>query len=358
MIESEVDMRTSRALTALTLAAMLLAPRLAGAWCVEKYQTSTGYGSWENVPVKYRISANLTDTAILAAIDKAFQTWGSVNCSKLTFQKDATFTFASHPFKQATGAIFIYWITDAKDWTPTGVGQENYIFRYGGFDLPAGHTTGYSIAVNAFKYTWKATGAGASEFDVQNALTHFLGYAIGLAKSGLATSVMGMTPGYALSPNMMTLTQDDKDAVVFLYPNPGAGCTIPAAPGANNCSGAAPPTGDGLKKDSGPPPPAGDGKPPAGDGTKPPAGDGQPPVAGDGQPPVTPGIEAGTTPPPGGCTSQSQCASDELCTIDGRCEKKGDGGGCGCEVGAQRGTPALALLLVGLGAILLRRRRR
>ncbi len=353
-----IDRSVRSALSILALAALVLAPKLAEAWCVTKYPSTTGYGSWETVPIKYRVSANLTDAAILAAIDKAFQTWGSVNCSKLAFQKDATFTFAQIPFKQATGAIFIYWVSDAKDWAATGVTQDNYIYRYGGYDMK-GFTTSSSLAINAFKYTWKASGASASEFDVQNILTHFIGFAVGLEKSNLPTAVMGMTPGFGLSPNMMTLTQDDKDAVTFLYPKPGAGCTIPGAPGANNCSGATPPpAGDGVKKDSGPPPPLGDAKtPPAGDAKTPPVGsDAKTP------PPVDYGSSTpyeGGTPPSGKCTSNSQCGSDEICTIDGTCLKTGGEKGCGgCEIGAQRRTPALALLGLGLGLLLALRRRR
>lgn len=351
-------MRTCRALAGLALLTVGLAPSLAGAWCVTKYPSSTGYGSWENVPIKYRVSANLTDAAILAAIDKAFQTWAGVgNCSKLSFQKDATFTFAAIPFKQATGAIFIYWVSDAKDWAATGVGQENYIYRYGGYDMK-GFTTSSSLAINAFKYTWKASGASASEFDVQNVLTHFIGFALGLEKSNVATSVMGQQPSFALSPDLRTLTQDDKDAILFLYPSKATGCTTPAAPGANNCSGPTPPPpGDGVKKDSGPPPPPSDAKPPAGDGTTPPAGDGKPPATSDlYQPP--PQYDSGK--PATGCKSNNECASDEICSIDGLCVKTGGGeDGCGCEIGTRGRTPLLAFLLLALACcfVVFRRRR-
>jgi hypothetical protein len=357
--ESEVVMRTSRALAALALAGLVcLAPRLAEAWCLVKYPSAPKFGSWETVPIKYRISENLKDAAILGAIDKAFQTWGTIPCSKLTFAKDATFTFAAIPFKQATGAIFIYWITDAKDW-PAGVDQLNYIYRYGGYDMK-GNTTSSSIAINAFKYTWKATGASASEFDVQNLLTHFLGFSIGLEKSKIPSAVMGQSPGFGLTPDLRTLTQDDKDGTVYLYPGTGAGCTVPTAPGADNCGGAAPPPpGDGVKKDAGTTP-TGDGqtktdKPstPAGDGTLKP--DSPPISAGDGVPPTT--YEAST--PSGKCTSNTQCAEGEICSIDGSCVKTGGDDGCGgCEVASYRQTPALALLLLGLGLLLGFRRRR
>jgi hypothetical protein len=353
--------------------ALLCAPRPAGAWCVKRYKLNpptTKYGAWVTLPVKYRVSDSLTDSAIAAAIDKAFATWGSVKCSKLTFTP-GTFSMTAIPFKQGTNAIFIYWVKDQKDW-PAGVDPKNYLYSFGGYDMN-GATTSASLAFNAFNYTWNATGGSATAFDVQSMVTHTLGWALGFEKSQCAGSNMAQDPGFGLTPNLQALAPDDNEAVAFMYPSGAAGCTPPPAPVAagttpegneKHCSqscGAPPPTGDGKPPaDTGPQPPKGDGQvtPPKGDGPTPPKGDGGPVTPkgdGSGTPPGGDGAKSGT-----GCKYTSQCGADEICSAEGNCVKVGGGDSGCCRVSHAGGEPLtwLQLALVGVTLLLALRRRR
>ena len=103
-----------RAFVVLSLGLLFLAPTHAHAYCLDKYPGQTEYAKMAKVPVKYRVSNTLKDPKLLAAVDAAFNTWGSVSCSTLTFQKDAQFDPAKVGFKASgTGYINVFWVATA-----------------------------------------------------------------------------------------------------------------------------------------------------------------------------------------------------------------------------------------------------
>jgi MYXO-CTERM domain-containing protein len=352
------------ALTSLS-AILLLSHQTAFGYCLDKYPGQKEYAKFEKMPVKYRVSNTLKDAKILAAIDAAFNTWGSVKCSTLTFQKDAQFDPKSVGFQSSTGHINIFWATQLSE-VPAQMDPKYYFFHFQNFS-PTGFTAGGSMAVNAAKFKWTANGAGSGSFDVQNVLTHFIGKLIGLADSKTPNTVMFPDVGFGQT-SKRTLTGDEIEAIQYLYTK--TGCTKPPAPGSDGCrtvSSPPPPPGtDGGTNP--PPPPATDG------GTNPPP----PPPGSDGgtNPPPSPGGDAGTNPPSGpypdggsggglGCSSSAECAAGEVCTAEGKCVPLGSGvsGGGGDDGGcavAPVSPPAVSplLLLLGLAVSGLLRRRR
>jgi MYXO-CTERM domain-containing protein len=321
-------------MTMLTLALALWFGRDAGAYCLDKYQGMTDWASWASQPVKYRVSTSLTDALVVAAIDKAFASWSAVNCTKLSFSKEAQFAMASVPFKTDTGHINIYWATKASEF-PTGVDPKNMYYFFRSFNA-TGQVTGASVAVNAFTYAWNSTGGDGSTFDVQNVMTHLVGKVLGFKDSTVAGAVMYPDVTFGQT-SKRTLTADDIAGLQVLYPDPS--CPAPPQPGANGCStgttpatdgGVAPATDGGTK-----PAPDGGVNPPAGDGTSPPQGDsGGMPPAQDGSMPT--GDSGGGT---GGGGEDDE--------------------GCSCELGGPAARAPLPLFLVGLvGLVLLARRRR
>ena len=327
-------------------------------YCLEMPPGATKkFVAWKTLPVEYRVSSNLKDAKILAAIDAAFKTWGTVKCSKLTFKKGKSFALckdtACAAFKNPKTSIFIFWF----DKPATLLGK--YI-SYGYYSHDnAGGFAGASVAVNASTYKWGTTGV-ATEFDVQNEMTAFVGGVIGLKDSKVAGSSMynGFKPG---DTTKRSLHQDDINGLLYLYGT--SACPKPPAPGAGGCSAGTAPPGDGPVK----PPADGPVKPPADGPVKPPA-DGPVTPPADGS---SPGNEGSTTWPDSGpaqydtnggstgCTKQTDCAAGELCTIEGKCVKQGaggeeDDGGC-CSVGHRSG-PVGPLLLLGLLALLRRRK--
>jgi MYXO-CTERM domain-containing protein len=99
------------------------------------------------------------------------------------------------------------------------------------------------VAVNAFNYTWNATGGSTAPpiLDLQNEMTGLIGGMIGLTDSNVVGSTM--YPGISYGDtSKRSLAQDDIDGLVHLYPV--ASCPAPPAPGPNGCS--APPPDAGV----------------------------------------------------------------------------------------------------------------
>jgi len=347
----------SRMIALVGLMSLALGPARAAAYCLDKYSAQSSYAAWTTQPVKYRVSTTLTDTALLAAIDKAFQTWGSVQCSTLKFSKDAQFAMASAPFDKSTGHVNIYWVTKASE-LPTGMDSKYYFFHYKHFDAK-GQLVGASMAVNGMTYNWSATGGDAATFDLQNVLTHYIGKVVGLTDSKTKGAVMFPDVTFGQT-SKQTLTADDIAGLQYLYL--ATGCPKPTPPDSSGCS-----TGGTTVADGGTS--VADGGQATTDGGAPSTSD-----AG-----VLPVSEAGTAQPDAGaggvyydlgggggggqCSSSSQCAADEVCSAEGTCVKVGAGssdGDSGCNIAPLSGPPSAALwalLCLGLCALLLRRRR-
>jgi hypothetical protein len=239
------------------LAAVLaLSPDPASAYCLMKLTQGTSpYAVWNTTaPVTYRVSQNLTDPQLLAAIDAAFATWGAEQCSTLKLAKGAQFAPCFQTpcaantleFLQTSGHINVFWYSSATGY-PSNPQYVAYMYiTHDG----AGKITNASIAINAFTYTWNATGGSAAQMilDLQNAMTGFIGNVIGLDDSNVPGA--SMYPGLVFGDtSKRTLAQDDIDGLVYLYQ--ATGCPSPPPPGANGCS-VAPPSDGGPSPDGAP----------------------------------------------------------------------------------------------------------
>jgi hypothetical protein len=328
-------------LVLITCIGVLGLTQAAHGYCLQAFPGASKAAAWGNLPVKYRVSDTLTDQALLGAIDQAFQTWGTVPCSRLTFTKDPPFAISSVPYTQFTGHINVYWVTNPSSW-PAGVATSSYYHESFQSDT-VGNMSHVSVAVNAFTYAWNATGGNATTFDVQNILTYLVGQAIGLVASTTPGAVMFPGANFG-DTTRRVLSQDDIDGLTSLYLQTGC----PAPPGLGvGCPAVGPFPDGGLKAD------ARSGPAPDGSAVK----DGTAATRMDG---VT-GSESGAPRPDGKgtrCTSSTQCAAGEICTAEGDCAKLSSDKGCGCEVGASSALPGGARLLLLLPAALFLGRRR
>lgn len=340
-------------LLCLAFTATLLTPNAASAYCLNKITTgTTDYAAWKKFPIKYKVSSNLTDATILKAIDDAFATWASAPCSKLKFQKDGTFDLATTKFDgHGVEAIYVFWYTAAAGF-PTDPKYVAYTFF--GHDN-AGGLVQASVAANAFGYNW-ATDGDKAKLDVQGELVTLIGQVLGFATSNSKASVMQNTILFG-DTSKRVLGPDDLDAVHQLYNE--ANCPAAPAPGANGCSGSPPGADGAVANPDGSTPPKTDGStPPKADGSTPPKTDGSTPPTGDGSvkfDSFAPSGDGGGT----SCVNSSQCASDQVCTAEGKCVKIGGGedGGC-CSVAADAPPTGLFALMALLGALWLTTRKR
>jgi hypothetical protein len=320
----------------------------AAGYCLKKFNANKPFAAWQTMPVEYRVSSNLTDATILAAIDAAFQTWGSVTCSKLKFSKGAQFTLTSVTFDHGTPYIYVFWHTATSTlFDNPSKPSERYYTNYFVWQDNAGGIVGGSIALNALDYKWNAAGGDASTFDLQNVMTYLIGGVIGLTDSTVKGTVMdgaGVSFGQV---SKRTLTQDDKDGLVYLYKE--AACASPPAPGTSGCSTGTPVTDGAVVKKDG----SGPGKDGGGPGRE---------GGGPGREAGGPGKEGGAPAGDGAgkkCTDSNQCSGDEVCAVEGICVKRSSDGSSGCcrvsHVGSEGGWIGLAL--AGLLVLALRRRR-
>ncbi|MBW2731124.1 MAG: matrixin family metalloprotease [Deltaproteobacteria bacterium] len=349
------------------IASLGFGPTPASAYCLKVFaNATTPYAKWETSPVEYRVSSNVTDSKILAAIDAAFATWGSVECTPLRFTKAGTFDLASTSFQHDNEAIYVFWY-DAAAGFPADTKYVSYSFM--GHDN-TGRLKNASLAVNAFEFDW-ATDGSKSNLDVQNELVSMIGTVIGLRTSNSVDSVMQTTVNYG-DISQRAIMQDDIDAITFLYK--GATCPVVAVPGVDGCTGSAPRPDGSVPADGGSVPT--DGATVPTDGGVVPADRG-----------VQPGYDSAPSffdgPDTAECHSKDDCAADEVCTVDGKCVKLGgcttsaqcgdgkvctaegvcvsmDDGGCSCRTdGNKQGYAGLlALFFIMLGGIGLRWRRR
>lgn len=224
---------------------VLLGAGEAAAYCLMKTSGPNPYVAWKTMPVTYRVANNITDPQLLAAIDAAFATWGSVSCSTLAFQKGAPFTMCTQtpcpsgtvPFLHATPYIYVYWFS-----TSTGFpSNSQYVVSMYLWHDQYQAIVGGSLALNAFTYQWNASGGNAAQsiLDLQNGMTAFIGHVIGLDDSKVPGATM--YPGIAYGDtSKRTLEQDDINGLVYLYK--AASCPAPPPPGPNGCSAPPPPS--------------------------------------------------------------------------------------------------------------------
>jgi hypothetical protein len=309
-------------------------PAAVSGYCLQKFKADKPFAAWTTVPVTYQVSDTLTDPDLLGAIDAAFQAWGSVSCSKLTFVRGAPFKLcAAKPcdpgtveFDHASPHLYLFWHTGA--WGPFAnpanptlpYASTSYVWQNN-----IGGIVGASIAVNAKDYAFQAKiGAGCSGaiFDLKDFMMPLVGGVIGLTDSTVPGAVMYPDGSKYCSTAKSSLTPDDQGGVLYLY-HQGPPCPSPPEPGPEGCTAGPPPPppadGGGVRNDFG--------------GQRHDAGT----VVGDGA--------AGKV-----CTTSSQCGADERCSAEGVCVKTeggGGGGGC-CRISHARSDGAGGLLVLVL----------
>ena len=276
----------------------------AAAYCLKRFTGTVPYASWETAPVSYRVSSDLQDPALLAAIDSAFGTWGGVECSKLKFTKGANFDRKQTPFEHNEEAILIFWYGDSAGF-PTETQYASYSFV--GHNN-AGRLTRGAIAINDFGYDWSASGE-ANKIDLQSELTAYIGSVIGLTFSNSPNSIMRNNISFG-DTSKRSLLQDDRDALRYLYGDDS--CASMPEPGIDGCSGGAAPLDGGSAAADG-----GSTRPDAG-------GQGKSDLGSLGLVDAGPRTDGGgsrqdTGTSPAGCTRSTDCASGQVCTAEGSC---------------------------------------
>ncbi|MCB9555983.1 MAG: hypothetical protein H6707_07755 [Deltaproteobacteria bacterium] len=306
-----------RALSAL----LVLTVAQSAAWAQLCYKDSDevnpGQGDpvkWKSTPVPVYInipsaSANLpTPAQVEAAVKAAFSAYSSVNCVDLTFDfKGALSPFVSNG---KDGGILVYFGDGTEiPWTFTN----NAWFVSMNFNpATVGGIVKAYMAFNAKDFKW-SIGAEANKIDVQTAVTQLMPETLGYSVTGGTFQIP-----IKFNDQTITLTTEQETGVQFLYPK--SGCTAPTKPPFCNPAAA----GDGgVAADSGTP------------------GDGG--VSPDST--VFPPADSGVT------------KMDGNVVADGGVIRPGDSDGC-CRVSHARITDTTALVLIGLGLLVLVGRRR
>lgn len=315
-------MRTSLAIACLLTVALGWARPSQATLCVfDSKKDGTGkQPKWATMPVKYKINASKVAAAdkakFIAAVDAAFKAY-EISCSSLKFQNDGETTSTNGSGSNVIVVNFSDQQTGSAYFTDVGWQM------YDPADI-SGATIQMNIAAGE---KWKyIVGKAASSIDIQTAVMQMIPPVIGFyAGSGDPKNVT--FPEIKYNYENHTLSQEQKDGVLAVYFQAGAGCTKPTPP---NCATM----------------PSPDGGPKPGDGTNPTT---------DGGPKPT--TEAGTNPTTDGsvATGDGTTSLSETSPLP----PKDDEGGC-CRVSHASSVGAetyLALVAVGL-LLALRRRRR
>lgn len=317
-------MRGRWILTGAGALSLLLISLNAWGYCLKKEpQSDPPFLAWTPVPANYQVSDTLTDAALLGAIEAAIKSWQDASCSVFTYNQGIQFPIDSVAFEHAQPYLYIFWHTTPweKFVNPNNADQPyaSYTFTYWN---KTGGISGASIALNAVDYKWDAQGGASDTFDVQNELTHLIGSVIGLTYTPEAGHVMSEGLKFGDTARRI-LSQDDMDAMAYLYKEDG--CAAAPEPDPNTgCS-----TGVGPVADSGGV--VSDGGVTADRGTSTPSDGGG----------VAPGTEAGVN--PGTDAGEGPVPEDD--------------DGC-CRVSHARSANLPFLVLIGLAVLLTLARRR
>jgi hypothetical protein len=361
----------------------------AEAFCPYQYG-ALEQATWQVELVKYRISANAPED-VRAAIDAAFATWASVDCTTLRFEDAGTFEMGSIPYRQPDGGaqIYIFWHDEAN--SDSYPDEDEFLFSpFTGFDGISALTYS-SIAFNAFyvnekagyNYQW-ATDGTPGKYDVQAIATLAIGLSIGVGYSSAADSIMNHAT-LGAGTRGRDLGSDDLAALQYLYgvedcldevPQPDANCPAdgtlsdppddgtpsdppddgtPSDPPADDDGADDDPPGNGNGDDDG----AGSGD---GDGNDNGSGrdDGNGSAADDG---AQGSEDGGSGLGAAGCASNDQCGADEICSIGGACVPMNKSGGCALASAGPVSTPGavptsvFVFCLLGLAVLSAWRRR-
>lgn len=168
--------------------------------------------SWadESFPIPYQVAdslGTLDDAEALAAIQAAFQAWEDVGCTEVAFVYEGRALGATWGAQDGRNVVFL--LDDAWPGTEDEV-SESRLFLEGTTVVEA------DVALNGWDYAWSLDDQGGSaRFDVQAAVVHELGHALGLAHSADAASVMN--PSTVGQVQKRLPGPDDEAGICSLY---------------------------------------------------------------------------------------------------------------------------------------------
>jgi MYXO-CTERM domain-containing protein len=184
--------------------------------------------TWPNTagqPVSFRLdpmgAPGIEDDSELAAIRTAFQTWGGVACSFLSFTEEP---WAEPRAVQADDMNRIFWARIDGEWD--AVQRSTLAFTYTFYRLEDRKIVDADIHVNGVYWQWTTDGAEVTDtrVDVETVLFHEIGHFFGLDHSTDQRAAMfpSNNKGVQRAP-----ANDDIHGICALYPNgepvPGGG---------------------------------------------------------------------------------------------------------------------------------------
>ncbi len=192
---------------------LLLAPLLAGgpahAWEV-KTNSAGDPLHWIQVPVAYQINPTNTQgmpaDEVKGAVQRAFDAWEGVDGSNIRFRNDGNSKISEHGHEDGVNVVFFESAWPA-DW------DDDLLAMALTWNVDGGEIIAMDIVVNE-GHQW-AIGGGQG-YDLQNALTHEVGHAIGLAHTEDTIATMFGSSSMD-DREKRDLADDDEQAARFLY---------------------------------------------------------------------------------------------------------------------------------------------
>lgn len=170
-------------------------------------------GAWTRRNLTYAfgtLTNQVTNTATIAAIQRAFQTWQAVSGSALTFQQVQQnqnpdilieWRLASDPDLNMTGGILAH-----ADFPP-------------GFRVIGDNVNALPLPLHFDESETWVDGAVANSFDIESVAVHEIGHCLGLAHSAVTEAVMFRSAN--ANGTKRVLDADDLGGIRTLYPNEG-----------------------------------------------------------------------------------------------------------------------------------------
>lgn len=180
--------------------------------------STNGHGaevSWEVMPVHWAYvdegrPNNVEAERARIAVREAFASWNAVNGARVRFIEDDGTTPADE-------LNLVYW-------EPEWSWSSDILALTSTWSRPDGDLVAFSIGINAEDPVWSTEG-DRDAMDLQNAITHEVGHALGLAhdpRHADATMAPTASEGETRKRN---LHRSDEAGARFLYPDVGAACS-------------------------------------------------------------------------------------------------------------------------------------
>lgn len=192
---------------------MLWAALLAQAMAFEPMINEAGSDvRWARMPVTYAINPDnapdeLDDVATVDAIVAAFEAWAEVPAAELWFERLGN---TASTTVENDSRNLVYWESDW-EWDP------NIVALTSTWSTPQGTLLGFDIRINATAEEDGTPRWTEDNMDLQNAMTHEVGHAIGLDHSPdefMATMFASTISGERTKRD---LHWDDEEGVRYLY---------------------------------------------------------------------------------------------------------------------------------------------